>query len=90
MYIYVDGVGLTPGRTLVCTLTLQAGTIHKNYNLLLKHDLHIVGEVTIPISHCLLANKGVSMAAISKVMSHPVALEQCETYIKTQGLTKEL
>ena len=67
-----------------------AGTIHKNYDLLVSHDLHIVGEVTIPISHCLMANRGVKLEDVKVVLSHPVALAQCEGYIKAQGLEKEV
>lgn len=67
-----------------------AGTIHKNYDLLVSHDLHIVGEVTIPISHCLMANRGVKLEDVKVVLSHPVALAQCETFIKKQGLQKEV
>ena len=67
-----------------------AGTIHKNYDLLLKHQLHITGEVTIPISHCLLANPGAALEDVKTVRSHPVALEQCERFIKKHGLRKEV
>ena len=64
-----------------------AGTIHKNYDLLLAHeDLHIVGEVSIPISHCLMANKGVALGEVKRVLSHPVALDQCETFIRNHQL----
>ena len=34
------------------------GTIHRNYDLLLEHDLQIVGEVELPVVHSLIALPG--------------------------------
>ena len=47
------------------------GNIHRNYDLLLCHNLHIVGEVQLYVQHCLLGLFGVKKEDIRRVVSHP-------------------
>ncbi|GAB4859735.1 ADP,ATP carrier protein [Ancistrocladus abbreviatus] len=62
------------------------GSIHRNYDLLLRHRLHIVGEVQFPVHHCLLALPGVRKEYLTRVISHPQALAQCEHTLTKLGL----
>ncbi|KAL5716932.1 hypothetical protein ACHQM5_010034 [Ranunculus cassubicifolius] len=65
------------------------GSIHRNYDLLLRHSLHIVGEVRLSIRHCLLANHNVRLEDLKRVLSHPQALAQCEHTLTKLGVVRE-
>ncbi len=57
------------------------GSIHQNYDLLLHHNLKIVGEQNQRIVHLLIANPGVSIEELKTIHSHPVALDQCKDFL---------
>ncbi len=59
------------------------GSIHRNYDLLLTHELPIVAEVELPVVHHLLALPGATLTGLRRVYSHPQGLAQCERFLRT-------
>lgn len=66
-----------------------AGSIHQNYDLLLQHDLHIVGEYSLRIRHSLIGFPGAVLSGIDQVISHPQALGQCAGYLREKNIKAE-
>ena len=66
-----------------------AGSIHQNYDLLLRNDLRIAGEYLLRVRHCLIALPDVKMGEIKKAISHPQALGQCADYLRKRGIQAE-
>ena len=64
-----------------------AGSIHRNYDLLLQYPSAIVGEHYLRVEHCLISLPGVRLDEINKVISHPQALAQCEGYLRRLGVS---
>ncbi|XP_027172762.1 arogenate dehydratase/prephenate dehydratase 1, chloroplastic-like isoform X1 [Coffea eugenioides] len=66
-----------------------SGSIHRNYDLLLRHRLHIVGEVQLPVNFCLLALPGIPLERLKRVLSHPQALAQSDNFLSKLGVVRE-
>ncbi len=58
-----------------------AGSVVATYDALAAAGgVVVVGEVVLPIHHCVLAPAGATLDAITSVESHPVALAQCRRF----------
>ena len=54
-----------------------AGSVHENYDHLLKFQLPIIAETRVRIVHNLIARPETKFSQIRSAISHPVALRQC-------------
>ena len=63
---------------------LVNGTVRETYDLLLEHDLEIVGEVVVPVRLCLAALPGERLETIERVYSHIQALGQAEAFLRSR------
>jgi prephenate dehydratase len=61
------------------------GSVNEAYDLLLRSNAAVFGEIHQRIIHCLIVNQN-SDSAITSVYSHPQALAQCRKYIQRRGL----
>ena len=59
-----------------------AGSVLEVYDLMRKHNFHIVKAARLKISHCLAAMDGATLSDIKTVVSHPQALMQSEEFLK--------
>ena len=63
------------------------GSIHENYDLMLRYDLTIVAEHDFRVRHCLLTMPGLDVKEIKFAISHPQALAQCDNYLRARNIT---
>lgn len=59
-----------------------AGTVAEHADLLVARDVFIQAEFRLRIVHNLIAAPGVALGALRKVLSHPVALDQCRDFFR--------
>ena len=57
------------------------GAVTQVNDLLTTTDLKVIGEVKVPVNHCLLAPHETNLNEIRVVYSHPQALAQCNRFL---------
>ena len=65
-----------------------AGNLLGNHNLLRESETSIIGEFKLRISHVIAALPGQKLQDITEVHSHPIALMQCEDFLKQNSEIK--
>jgi prephenate dehydratase len=71
---------LSSGRAGAAVIPIENtlhGSVHENYDHLLKYRFHIVAETNLRIVHNLIAPPAIKLSQVRRVYSHPVALNQC-------------
>lgn len=61
-----------------------AGSLLTNHELLRRSNLRVVGETKMRISHVLCALPGETVESVTEVNSHPMALMQCDQFLRHQ------
>ncbi len=65
-----------------------AGSVNSVYDLMKKHNFHIVRSTRLKIDHNLLAKKGTKLSEIKEIFSHEQAIGQCAEYLRGLGDVK--
>lgn len=74
------------GQIDACLIPIEnslAGSIHRNFDLLRRYGLKIQKEIYLRIEHNLIVLPGVKFEDLTTVISHPVALQQCEQFFES-------
>jgi prephenate dehydratase len=59
-----------------------AGTVAEHADLLVARDVYIEAEYLLRIVHNMIAAPGVKLGSLRRVLSHPVALDQCRDFFR--------
>ncbi|MBY6188088.1 bifunctional 3-deoxy-7-phosphoheptulonate synthase/chorismate mutase [Marinobacter hydrocarbonoclasticus] len=59
----------------------SSGSINEVFDLLQHTNLHIVGETTETIAHCLLVQPGSDLSRIQTIYAHPQVHTQCSRFL---------
>lgn len=64
----------------------SAGSVTEVYDLMEKYNCKIVRSLKLKVEHCLLARPGVQLSAVTEVVAHEQALDQCSEFLKNSGV----
>lgn len=62
-----------------------AGTVGDALDALATTDLHVIGEVLLPVRHLLLGVPGATISDLQRILSHWQALAQCDRFLSRHG-----
>ena len=74
--------GTADGAVIPIENTL-AGTVAEHADLLVSRNVFIQAEYLLRIIHNVIATPGVQIRSLHKVLSHPVALDQCRNFFRS-------
>jgi len=70
------------GAAVIPIENTLAGTVAEHADLMLTRDVFIQAEYLLRIVHNVIAMPGVRLGALRRVLSHPVALDQCRDFFR--------
>jgi prephenate dehydratase len=70
------------GAAVIPIENTLAGTVAEHADLMLTRDVFIQAEYLLRIVHNVIAAPGVRLASLRRVLSHPVALDQCRDFFR--------
>jgi prephenate dehydratase len=79
---------LESGKVPIAVIPIEnslAGSVTEHLDLLLARDVFIQRDFHLRIVHNLIAPRGVKKADLRRVFSHPVALDQCRDFFRTNA-----
>ena len=57
------------------------GSVAETHDLLFESPLSIIGQIVLPIEHCIAGPADVPLEQITTIHSHPMALDQCREFL---------
>src|ERR1700685_3141515 len=70
------------GAAVIPIENTLAGTVAEHADLLVARDVYIEAEYLLRIVHNVIAAPGAKLDALRRVLSHPVALDQCRDFFR--------